>query len=169
MKKLHSFAFYALAAPAMTLCSGAALAAGSSAGADAEHGQGSSQHEAGSMQSNPMSERGQKNKSDHSRSQNLGYMSSAPANGLQASNLIGAEVSTTGNEDVGPVNDLIIDADGQVVGLVIGVGGFLSLGEKDVAIGWDDVRISGTSDEPELRIDQTRQALESAPGFERQD
>lgn len=97
---------------------------------------------------------------------NRGYMSSAPAEGMRANNLIGATVRTTGDEDVGSVSDLIIDDSGQVVGIVVGVGGFLGLGEKDVAIGWDDVTRSGASDEQELRIDVTREDLESAPEFE---
>lgn len=109
------------------------------------------------------------NKPDHARSQNRGYIDSAPVNGMQASDLIGAEVKTTGGENVGPVDDLIIDENGQVVAIVIGVGGFLNMGEKDVAIGWDDVTRTGTSDEPELRINVTRDDLRPAPEYAKQD
>ena len=101
--------------------------------------------------------------------QNRGYISSAPANGTQASNLIGAGVTTTGGENVGPVSDLIIDQHGQIVAIIVGVGGFLGMGEKDVAIGWDDVTRSGTSDEQELQIDVTREDLRPAPEFARHD
>lgn len=99
--------------------------------------------------------------------QNRGYLGSAPINGTQASDLMGAKVTTTGNEDVGPVSDLIIDSSGRVVAIVVGVGGFLGMGEKDVAIGWDEVTRSGTGDKRELRVNATREALKAAPKYER--
>jgi sporulation protein YlmC with PRC-barrel domain len=88
---------------------------------------------------------------------------------MHASDLIGAKVKTTGGEDVGPVNDLIIDEKGQVAAIVVGVGGFLGMGQRDVAIGWDDVTRSGTADDLELRIDATREDLRSAPEFKKLD
>ncbi|MEX1198530.1 MAG: PRC-barrel domain-containing protein [Pseudohongiellaceae bacterium] len=108
----------------------------------------------------------QRNMRDQSRKENRGFMASAPANGIQADDLIGAEVSTNGDEDVGPVDDLIIDENGQIVAIIVGVGGFLGMGEKSVAIGWDDVTLSNHSDEIELRIDVTREGLRSAPEYE---
>lgn len=53
--------------------------------------------------------------------------------------------------------------------IVVGVGGFLAIFERDVAIGRDDVTRSGTSDDQELRIKVTREDLNSAPEFESQD
>lgn len=101
--------------------------------------------------------------------QNRGHIGSAPVNGMHASDLIGAKVKTTQNEEVGPVNDLIIGENGQVVAIVIGVGGFLGMGEKDVAVGWDHVSRSGASDEQGLRIDVSREDLGSAPKFAKRD
>lgn len=46
---------------------------------------------------------------------------------MQASRLIGAEVKTSDAEEVGPLDDLIIDENGQVVAIVIGVGRFLCI------------------------------------------
>lgn len=112
---------------------------------------------------------GQRNSDDQTRQERRGYMDAAPANGMHASNLIGAEIKTSGDDEVGEVSDLIIDEQGQVVAVVVGVGGFLGMGEKDVAIGWDDVtKSSGTDDdEDELRINMTREELTSAPEFKR--
>lgn len=149
MKKLHSIAFYALVTPAMTLGAGSVLAQ-TSADQELDREQQSAEHIQSDME-------------------HQGYMASAPANGLQASTLIGAEVITTGDEVVGSVSDLIIDQDGQLIAIVVGVGGFLGMGERDVAIGWADVSRSGTSDEPGLRINATREDLSSAPGFESTD
>ncbi len=101
--------------------------------------------------------------------ENRGYISAVPNNGMQATQLIGATVSTTADQDVGPVNDLIIDEQGQVVAIVVAVGGFLGLGEKDVAIGWKHVTPTGTADEQKLRIDLSRENLRSAPEFDLED
>jgi sporulation protein YlmC with PRC-barrel domain len=176
MKKLHSLAFYALVAPAITLGSGAVFAAQASGentdlgeqsmGQDADPAKQSSQKSQDATKSSyNKSAHSDQKMGDKSGMKNQGYMDSAPASGLQASNLIGTDIITTGDEEVGSVSDLIIDKDGQVVAVVVGVGGFLGMGEKNVAIPWDDVTKSGTAEEQELRIDATREELQSAPEF----
>lgn len=174
MKNLHSFAFYALATPVITLGAGPLLAQQSTdQDVDRQQEQStqqqSTQRDQDAKQSTTKSMESDQSTSNQSGTQNRGYMGSAPANGMHASNLIGAEVKTSADEDVGPVSDLIIDKNGQVVAIVVGVGGFLGMGERSVAIGWDDVTKSGTSDEPELRIDVTRESLRSAPEFKTRD
>ena len=169
MKKLQSFVFYALVTPVITLGAGSLLAE-QSTDKNMDREQQSSQRYQDASQSTPGARQGNQNtQRDQARMQYRGYMDSAPANGMQASNLIGAEVKTTNNEKVGSVSDLIIDEKGQIVGIVVGVGGFLGMGEKDVAIGWDDVTRSGTSDDNELQIKATREDLMSAPEFKRAD
>ncbi len=64
------------------------------------------------------------------------------------------------------IGDLIIDQDGQVVAVVVNVGGFLGMGEKDVAIDWNKVKMSGNADDRDLRVDMTREELETASEFE---
>jgi sporulation protein YlmC with PRC-barrel domain len=184
MKKLHSLAFYALVTPVITLSSGV-LFAQQPVDEDAAPQQRSSQgaHSDTRSTSTTTTQSNQTNRPaghadsqsvadqiemrDNSRKQNRGYMAAVPANGKQVSDLIGAEVSTTGDESVGEVDDLIIDADGQVVAIVVAVGGFLGMGEKAVAIGWDDVTKTGSSDELKLRVNLTREALGSAPEFKK--
>ncbi|WP_341938624.1 PRC-barrel domain-containing protein [Marinimicrobium sp. C2-29] len=94
-----------------------------------------------------------------------GYLQSTPNRGMQANNLIGAEVRTTGDEDVGSVNDLIIGEEGQIVAVIVGVDGLLGLSQKNVAVNWQDVKRSITSEEMKLRIDVSLDELESAPAF----
>lgn len=185
MKKLHAIAFYALTAPVITLGAGSLLAQ-PAADRDTERAQQRTQSEEGAPRSSPLVTEGEQNTRRagqpaaptaannraipaQAQVMNRGYLASAPPNGMHSSYLIGASVQTTGGEDVGPVEDLVIDKDGQIVAIVVGVGGFLGLGEKRVAIGWDDVTMSGRADEMELRIASTREALTSAPEFEEQD
>lgn len=163
MKKLHSLAFYALVTPAIALGSSALLAE-QSADKAADQEMKSSQQDQDPTKATAGSAQG-----NQSGMQNQQYMDSAPAGGLQASELINADIRTTDEEDVGSVTDLIIDKDGQVVAVVVGVGGFLGMAEKDVAINWDDLNVSRDSDELELRIDMTRDDLNAAPSYEKLD
>lgn len=167
MKKLNSIALCALITPVLTLSAGSALA-GEPTVEDNDHEQRSAQHEYNKSENQSHSKTALErfNKADQTYMENRGFLDVIPADGLQASTLIGAEVKTTNGEDVGPVNELIIDSKGQVVAIVIGVGGFLGMGEKDVAIGWDDVTKTGNADDQELRIAMTREELSAAPEFE---
>ena len=64
------------------------------------------------------------------------------ADGFLASKIIGETVyNGTGDEaeKIGDVNDIVITADGTVESVIIGVGGFLGIGEKDVAVNLQDV------------------------------
>lgn len=58
-----------------------------------------------------------------------------PASGQwRASKLIGVDVYNQQNERLGEINELIIEKSGRVAGAVIGVGGFLGVGEHDVLV-----------------------------------
>jgi len=54
--------------------------------------------------------------------------------------LIGRSVINSADEILGDINDLIIDEQGTVVAVVIGVGGFLGIGEKDVGVRYTDLQ-----------------------------
>jgi hypothetical protein len=83
-----------------------------------------------------------------------------------ASDLMGARLYNAADENVGTVDDVIVSTGGQVEGVVIGVGGFLGIGEKRVAV--EMAQISVQTDEtgnPRLLLDATRESLEAAPEF----
>ena len=61
-------------------------------------------------------------------------------NSILASTLIGSTVYTPADETVGDINDVIVGLDGKIQG-EIGVGGFLGLGEKDVAVQMDKLTV----------------------------
>jgi sporulation protein YlmC with PRC-barrel domain len=60
----------------------------------------------------------------------------------RASKLVGLKVYNEANENVGSINDLITDKSGAVKAVVIGVGGFLGMGEHLVAVSFDKVKFS---------------------------
>ncbi|WP_409523002.1 PRC-barrel domain-containing protein [Nitrincola sp. MINF-07-Sa-05] len=179
MKKLHSFVFYALVSPAITLGAGSALAQSTAQGTQSatqsnldttptdKNAQGAAQSDLNKDTDNRNAAGTQSNMNmgNQTRMENRGYMDSAPANGVQASDLIGADVRTNDDQDIGSVKELIIDEGGQVVAIVVSVGGFLGMGERDVAIGWDDVTRSGIADDYDLRVDVSSEALKTAPEF----
>ena len=58
----------------------------------------------------------------------------------RASKLMGLNVYNDANEKLGDINELILDKDGKVNAVVIGVGGFLGMGEHDIAVSMDKLR-----------------------------
>ena len=60
----------------------------------------------------------------------------------RASKLIGIKVYNEANERLGDINELIVDKSGKINAVVIGVGGFLGMGERDVAVKFGDLKWS---------------------------
>jgi hypothetical protein len=58
----------------------------------------------------------------------------------RASKVIGLYVYNDANERLGSINELLTDSSGKVVKAVIGVGGFLGIGESDVAVNFDQLK-----------------------------
>jgi putative membrane protein len=87
---------------------------------------------------------------------------------MLASKLIGSTLYSSANENVGDVNDIVIDKSGNIRGVVVGVGGFLGLGEKDVLVPLDRIQFGrDESNNMKFTITATRQELEQAPSFDR--
>ena len=85
-----------------------------------------------------------------------------------ASTLLGANVLSAEGEDVGEVTDMILGADGSVEGVVVGVGGFLGLGEKDVAVEFGSIQVRQEPDSDALSfvLNATEEELDAAPQFQ---
>lgn len=84
-----------------------------------------------------------------------------------ASSLIGMNVLSDSGDDadnIGKISDLILNEDQQVTGVIIGVGGFLGMGQKEVAIPWSEISIMDTDDKTAI-IELSKEALEQAPAF----
>jgi len=60
----------------------------------------------------------------------------------RASKVVGLSVYNEKNESVGSINDLLTDKSGKIVAVVIGVGGFLGVGEHLVAVPFEKVKFS---------------------------
>jgi len=106
---------------------------------------------------------------------------SPTAGGTKASDLIGAAVYLGMDADapnIGDVNDLIVAPDGMIVAVVIGVGGFLGVGQKDVAVAYGSLIMPQAGDEQGqaalldgashyvVVLDISRDDLITAPAYE---
>lgn len=92
------------------------------------------------------------------------------ADGQIATNIIGETVyDGTGDDaqNIGNVNDIIIGKDGKAEAVVIGVGGFLGIGEKNVAWKYSDMDWAEKNGDRWIVIAATKEELEALPTFDR--
>ena len=86
-----------------------------------------------------------------------------------ASELIDQPVFSSAGEDaenIGNVSDLVFSKDGQITAVVIGVGGFLGIGEKSVAVDFKSLEFTVAADNTERWVvPTTKDALTAAPDF----
>jgi PRC-barrel domain/EF hand len=114
------------------------------------------------------------------------YLDTVAPNDVLASSLIGMRVYAVDTtidtskaypadtrkdwSDVGEINDVVLDWDGSVKAVVLGVGGFLGIGEKDVAIALPSlqkVRESADSNDWFLVVNSSKELLTNAPAYTR--
>lgn len=85
---------------------------------------------------------------------------------LSAGTLAGDRVRNTAKEDLGKVEEIMIDVEsGRVAYVVISFGGFLGIGDKLFAVPWSALQLD--EGEHEFVLDVDRQTLENAPGFDK--
>jgi ribosomal 30S subunit maturation factor RimM len=84
-----------------------------------------------------------------------GFVVRQGPNQLLGSNLMNANVISATGEDIGSVDDVLMDNQGRVLAIIVGVGGFLGIGQRDVAIPVDalnfvtaEVAAAGTATQP---------------------
>jgi hypothetical protein len=70
----------------------------------------------------------------------VNYVTRNDADIWRASKLDGVAIYNEQNEKIGDISDVLIDRTGTVRAVVIGVGGFLGLGERNVAVSFDSLR-----------------------------
>lgn len=82
----------------------------------------------------------------------------------RASKLMGLKVKNTAGDTIGDINDMLIDKDGTIANVVIGVGGFLGMGERHVAFRLDALQLTrGTDTNPVTRVNMTKDQIKAMP------
>lgn len=95
-------------------------------------------------------------------------VNSQTSNQLLSSKFIGTDVIGANDEKIGDVSDVLFDQAGKVHAYIVGVGGFLGIGAKDVALAPASFQlVKGESNSADkLRLSMTKDQLQQAAAFE---
>src|ERR1700676_5468117 len=92
-------------------------------------------------------------------------MSNIPANSATVTDWYKQTVYDPSDNKIGEIMDVLVSPDGRATALIVGVGGFLGAGEKDVAVPFSAVKHTLKDKKIYLTMDTTKDALKAAPGF----
>jgi sporulation protein YlmC with PRC-barrel domain len=94
------------------------------------------------------------------------FVTVQPADQWLATQFLGQAVTNAAGESIGDINDLLFDKTGRIANVVIGVGGFLGIGEKNVAIPYNTLQITADANGKRVvKVELSRERLNSAPDF----
>ena len=84
----------------------------------------------------------------------------------RSSEALGQAVFNRSGERVGEIDELLMDSSGRVLAAVVGVGGFLGLGERKVAVSFRSFAMTrDDAGKPRLVVDLTTANLKTAPEY----
>jgi sporulation protein YlmC with PRC-barrel domain len=92
-------------------------------------------------------------------------MRTVPAKAKTVTDWYKQDVYDRSDNKIGKVDDVLVSDSGQIDAVMIGVGGFLGAGEKDVAVPFTAVKLTTKNNKQYLTMAATKDALKSAPGF----
>lgn len=95
----------------------------------------------------------------------LSFVASQAPGEQSTSGLIGMKVENAAGDKLGDINYLVLDGAGKISTVVIGVGGFLGVGEKNIGVAYGDVKISDKDGRKIALVDATKDSLNSAPSY----
>lgn len=84
---------------------------------------------------------------------------------MRGSKVIGVSVIGADHVRVGKIEDVLVNGDGRIEAVVIGVGGFLGIGEKDVAVPFQSVEVTRMDGKNRMVLRKTKDELKNAPTF----
>lgn len=95
------------------------------------------------------------------------FVTVQPAGQWSAGQFIGSPVTNEAGENIGDVNDVLFDKTGRVSTAVIGVGGFLGIGEKSVAVPFGALTFTADSaGKRVVTVALSKEQLQAAPAFQ---
>jgi sporulation protein YlmC with PRC-barrel domain len=85
---------------------------------------------------------------------------------FRSSQLVGMPVQNAAGEDLGKIEDLVLDLNtGRVRYAALSFGGFLGVGDKLFAVPWGALRMKTVGEDTTFVLDVSKERLEKAPGF----
>lgn len=95
----------------------------------------------------------------------LKFVTVKPAD-IMSSKLVGIDIYNNQNEKLGMIDDLVIESGKSITGLVVGVGGFLGIGESYVVLDPSTVVLNQKDNTWRAFADTNKESLKNAPKFE---
>ncbi len=83
--------------------------------------------------------------------------------GVDTKKLIGRNIKNSQNETIGEIKSIQLGKDGKVDTVMVGVGGFLGMGEREVALAWKDLVI--TENGEKVTVNMTKDQLKAMPEY----
>jgi sporulation protein YlmC with PRC-barrel domain len=97
---------------------------------------------------------------------NAQVLTSLPSDAMTVTHWYKQNVYDPNDNKIGEVKDVLVDHDGKTVALIIGVGGFLGAGEKDVAVPFNSVRFTTKNNNKWYMVmNTTKDGMKAAPGY----
>src|ERR1700731_2046648 len=93
-------------------------------------------------------------------------LASIPANAMTVTHWYKQSVYDPSDAKVGEIMDVLVDRDGKIAAFIVSVGGFLGMGEKDVAVPFNAVQFKTKDNNKWYPVmNTTKDALKNAPGY----
>lgn len=96
------------------------------------------------------------------------FVTSMEGGDFLTDDLMGNDIisSVEADESIGTIDDLLLNEEGEIKAVIVSVGGFLGMGDKNVAIAWDSLELTQEDDEYVIKVNASQDALEEAENFE---
>jgi sporulation protein YlmC with PRC-barrel domain len=93
---------------------------------------------------------------------------SVPDTAMLTSNIVGLDIYNAQNNDIGKIQDVVVDSGNTIKGYILSVGGFLGMGTHYVAVNPASVSISYDANDKKWRaaMNATKDQLKNAPEFQ---
>jgi sporulation protein YlmC with PRC-barrel domain len=78
---------------------------------------------------------------------------------------IGTPVNGKDGQQLGKITNLVFGQEGRIELAVVGVGGFLGIGEKEVAVPFDSIKAGEANNKQVFILDATKEQLQAAPNY----
>ncbi len=84
---------------------------------------------------------------------------------IYLSSMIGSELMNDKGDNIGKINDILVDKEGRPE-LLVSLGGFLGIGDREVLVPWRQLTIRRTERGPmEISLPMTKDDLKSVPEY----
>jgi sporulation protein YlmC with PRC-barrel domain len=116
----------------------------------------------------PMGKSDMLNQSSAGTAGSAGFVRQQTPDEWRGSKLIGSSVYGPDDKSIGEIDDVIVASNGQIKAVVVGVGGFLGVGQKDVAVPFNSLNVSRKPNSnaiAKITVSYGKDELKKAPKF----